>query len=65
MLIPALLPDASESECDALADAQGRAFKSRFLNDVKPFADAHALLARAAQSGQKADQNEQKPGGAG
>jgi phosphoglycolate phosphatase-like HAD superfamily hydrolase len=53
MLIPALLPNASESERNALADAQGAAFKSRFLSEVKPFADAHALLARAAESGQK------------
>lgn len=53
MLIPALLPNASESERDALADAQGAAFKARFLNGVKPFADAHALLARAAQNGKK------------
>jgi HAD superfamily hydrolase (TIGR01509 family) len=53
MLIPALLPNASASARSDLADAQGAAFKSRFLDEVQPFADAHALLARAAQGGQK------------
>jgi len=52
MLIPTLLPDASESDRASLADAQGAAFKSRFLDTVKPFADAHALLARAVDEGQ-------------
>ncbi len=53
MLIPTLLPETSDAERESLADAQGAAFKSRFLNTVQPFADAHALLARAVDEGQK------------
>jgi phosphoglycolate phosphatase-like HAD superfamily hydrolase len=52
MLIPTLLPDTSESDRKFLTDAQGAAFKSRFLDTVKPFADAHTLLARAVDEGQ-------------
>jgi phosphoglycolate phosphatase-like HAD superfamily hydrolase len=52
MLIPTLLPNASKAEQEALADAQGGAFKSRFLEMVVPFPDAHALLKRAAEGGQ-------------
>jgi phosphoglycolate phosphatase-like HAD superfamily hydrolase len=53
MLIPALLPNASEAECNDLAEMQGSVFKTRFLNDVKPFADAHVLLERVTEEGQK------------
>ena len=52
MLIPALLPQSSESQRKELADAQGSVFKARYLDDVKPFPDAHALLARAKAAGQ-------------
>ncbi|KQS03635.1 hypothetical protein ASG11_04715 [Sphingomonas sp. Leaf357] len=52
MLVPTLLPDAYEDEQERLGDEHGKAFKSRFLKRVRPFAGARDLLPRASQNGQ-------------
>jgi HAD superfamily hydrolase (TIGR01509 family) len=51
--VPALLPDADDELQEKLAQAHSKAFKSQFLEQVKPFPGAHDLLARAHQAGQK------------
>lgn len=51
--VPALLPDADEDLQEKLAEAHGKAFKSQYLEQVKPFPGAHDLLARAHRAGQK------------
>lgn len=53
MLIPALLPDADEDAQKALSEAHGAAFKRLFLDKVRPFASADALLARVHEAGQQ------------
>ena len=53
MLVPALLPDADEALQQRLGDAHGERFKSTYLETVKPFPGAHALLARVHAAGQK------------
>ncbi len=50
-LVPALLPDASDEMIERLSERHGTLFKDQRLGDVKPFADAAALLRRVAQSG--------------
>lgn len=52
MLIPSLLPGLGEAEQEALADQQGEVFKSRYLAEVKPFAQARELLAHVHANGQ-------------
>jgi HAD superfamily hydrolase (TIGR01509 family) len=51
MLVPTLLPDADDPE--QLGKAHGEVFKSRYLDQVRPFPDARALLARAHDAGQR------------
>lgn len=51
LLVPALLPQASEAQRKAIAKTHGRHFKSAYLAHVKPFPDARALLERVKQSG--------------
>lgn len=46
MLVPTLLPDLDSAAVEKLGDAHGAIFKAKFLNEAKPFADAHDLLAR-------------------
>lgn len=53
MLVPTLLPDTDEAAHERLGDAHGEVFKAKFLEKVKPFAGAHALLNRAHGSGRK------------
>ena len=53
MLVPTLLPHADEAEQERLGDAHGEAFKTRFLATVRPFAQAHELLAHAHGRGQR------------
>lgn len=50
-LVPALLPDLPKDEQTRLGETHGAIFKSRYLEMVKPFPDAHDLLARARASG--------------
>jgi phosphoglycolate phosphatase-like HAD superfamily hydrolase len=52
MLVPALLPDLDQDAQEKLGDAHGSVFKSKYLDDVKPFAQAHDLLACAHGRGQ-------------
>jgi HAD superfamily hydrolase (TIGR01509 family) len=51
MLVPTLLPDASEDEQKRLGEAHGAAFKSKYLAEVRPFPAAHDLLRRVRDSG--------------
>jgi len=51
MLVPTLLPDADEAAQETLGKAHGAAFK-RLRDQVRPFTDAHELLARASAVGQ-------------
>ena len=53
MLVPALLPDASEEQAEALGEAHGAIFKARYLDQVRPFPRARDLLARVHDAGQK------------
>jgi membrane protein len=53
MLLPALVPDLDEAGQKKLGEAEGEIFKARFLEQVKPFASAHDLLAHAHRRGQK------------
>jgi HAD superfamily hydrolase (TIGR01509 family) len=53
MYVPALVPDADAALREKLGDAHGEIYQGRFLNAVKPFADAHALLARVHAAGQR------------
>lgn len=53
MLVPTLLPDADAAAQERLAEAQGEAYKSKFLPEVKPFPGARDLLVRAHEAGQK------------
>jgi membrane protein len=51
LLVPALLPQASEDQREAIAKAHGRHFKSAYLAHIKPFPEARALLERVKRSG--------------
>jgi phosphoglycolate phosphatase-like HAD superfamily hydrolase len=53
MLIPALLPDLGEEAGEKLGELHGLIFKSKYLDDVRPFAQAHNLLACAYERGQQ------------
>jgi HAD superfamily hydrolase (TIGR01509 family) len=53
MLVPTLLPDADDALQESLGQAHGSAFKSKYLQQVKPFGGAHDLLARVHHAGQK------------
>lgn len=53
MLVPALIPGASENEAEALGDAHGEAFKGKYLGRVRAFPQARDLLARVHGSGLK------------
>lgn len=51
--VPSLLPDVSEEEADRLADAHGRIYKERYLDQVRPFPHARDLLKRSREAGYK------------
>jgi membrane protein len=53
MLVPALIPGASEDEAEALGDAHGEAFKGKYLERVRPFLQARDLIARVQEAGLK------------
>ena len=53
LLVPSLLPEATEEQRKAIAKAHGDHFKKAYLPHVKPFPDARALLAHAKESGRK------------
>ncbi|MGF7151916.1 HAD superfamily hydrolase (TIGR01509 family) [Sphingomonas zeicaulis] len=53
MLVPTLLPALDEAGQKGLGEAQGRIFKDRFRDKVRPFPGAHDLLAQAYRNGQK------------
>lgn len=52
MLVPSLLPNADGATQEKLGKAQGDVFKTKFLDQVKPFPGAHDLLARVHAAGQ-------------
>jgi membrane protein len=51
LLVPALFPQANEAQRKAISAAHGRHFKSAYLDHVKPFPEARALLERVKESG--------------
>jgi phosphoglycolate phosphatase-like HAD superfamily hydrolase len=53
LLVPALLPDEPGATHDQIAKAHGRIFADAYLDHVKPFPDAHALVERASRAGLK------------
>jgi HAD superfamily hydrolase (TIGR01509 family) len=53
MLVPALLPDIDAAAIEKLGEAHGAAFKANFLNQAKPFAQAHKLLSHVNEHGQQ------------
>lgn len=53
MLVPTLLPAADNTEQERLGAAHGDIFKTRFLDQVRPFPGAHDLLARVHASGRQ------------
>ena len=53
LLVPALLPGAPRAEQERLAQRHGEVFKARYLDLVRPFPGAAALLRRVADSGRK------------
>ena len=50
-LVPELLPELDEAAQEKLSDAHGDRFKARYMERVRPFADAPALLARLHADG--------------
>lgn len=52
-LVPTLLPGTTEEEHEALGEAHGKIFKSRYLDQVRSFAGARDLLVRAHAAGQQ------------
>ena len=52
-LVPALLPDLSESAGERLAARQGELFKARYRDRVRPFPGATELVRRVAAGGRK------------
>ncbi|HEX8383851.1 MAG TPA: HAD family hydrolase [Sphingomonas sp.] len=53
MLVPALVPGATEEQAEKLGDAHGEAFKGKYLARVRPFDGARDLLARVRGAGLK------------
>ncbi|RWX75664.1 HAD family hydrolase [Neorhizobium lilium] len=53
MLIPTLLPDLDEAKREELAEKQGQIYKAKYLEQAKPFPQAHDLLAHVQARGQK------------
>jgi HAD superfamily hydrolase (TIGR01509 family) len=53
LLVPALLPGASDDESKALAEAHGHAFKERYLDGIRAFPSAREAIARAHGQGLK------------
>ena len=53
MLVPTLMPDSDKAQQRRLGDAQGDAFKRKYLQQVKAFPGARDLLLRVHDAGQK------------
>ncbi len=53
MLVPTLLPDTDKAEQESMGEEHGRIFKSKYLEQVTPFAGAGDLLARVKNSGRQ------------
>ncbi|WP_238560114.1 YhjD/YihY/BrkB family envelope integrity protein [Sphingomonas sp. Mn802worker] len=53
LLVPALIPGASDAEIDALSNRHGDIFKTRYLDRVRPFPHAADLLRHVAAQGQQ------------
>ncbi|WP_457355287.1 YhjD/YihY/BrkB family envelope integrity protein [Sphingomonas sp. UYP23] len=53
LLVPALLPEATDDTIETLSDRQGEIFKSTYIDGVEPFADADRLLRHVHGLGQK------------
>lgn len=53
MLVPTLLPQADEAEQKKLGEAHGDAFKSKYLEQAKPFTRARDMLAKVHEAGQR------------
>ncbi len=53
MLVPALMPGADKAVRQQLDDAHGVAFKSQYIDRVKPFPGAKDLLLRVHEAGQQ------------
>ena len=53
LLVPDLLPGSDEEAAEALGEAHGDIFKSRYLAQVKPFPGARELLARTREAGRR------------
>jgi membrane protein len=51
LLVPTLAPGLDEDAQEELADRHGAVFKERFLDTVRPFPDATALVRRVHASG--------------
>lgn len=50
-LVPALFPDVSEEEVEALSDAHGEVFKAKYLDQVRPFPRTRDLVLRVHEAG--------------
>lgn len=53
MLVPTLMPEANEAEQEKLGNAHSKAFKGKYLKQVKAFPAARDLLIRVHEAGQK------------
>ncbi len=53
MLVPSLLPDLGDDAVEALGKAHGDIFKTKYLDEVRPFPEARDLLAHVYASGRK------------
>jgi membrane protein len=53
MLVPTLLPDTNEAEQERMGNEHGRIFKSKYLEQVVPFASARDLLMKVKNSGRQ------------
>jgi membrane protein len=52
-LVPALLPGLDTDAVEALGKAQGTVFRERYLEQIRPFPDARALMARVSEAGKQ------------
>jgi membrane protein len=53
LLVPALLPDADDAVCERIASRHGDHFKDMYLDHVRAFEDASAIVAKVHATGRK------------
>jgi HAD superfamily hydrolase (TIGR01509 family) len=53
LLVPALLPEASDAVRKRLAEGQGQYFKTMYLDHIRAFPDATALIQKVHATGRK------------